>query len=658
MKQFFKNNADNIILGFILVIALFLRTFKLTEIPFMHDEFSALFRTQFNSFSELIEKGVLIDTHPPLIQIVLFYFVKIFGFSEAWLKLPFIIAGVFSVFLAYKIAEDWFGKTSAVAIASLIAYLQYPIFYSQIIRPYSSGLFFILLFVYFWNKIIFYSDKKRYPNLIGFVVAGALCAYNHHFTFLQAAIIGITGIFFLNRKNIIYYFAAGLAIALLYIPNIGIFKAQLEMGGIEDWLAKPGYDFLINYFSYIVHYSWITALIIIAVFISGLFVKPFLNNKRKSLLFISLLWFIIPFLIGFIYSRYVNAVLQYSVLIFAFPFILFGIFGWMKSNSIKLRAIIAFVLAIGCISSLVHKRKHFQIFYNSPYEQIVKQAKIESDSIGLKNCLIVFSMTAKDSTRTPSKILKHYSEKYIDQEKINYLKVEDAGDYKMLVHQLESFKGDYIYYGYLAGAPVEAYPLIKQFFPYVYKTSNFYGGSYVIFSKKRTNELTNDLYKSENSFEGANTNWGNINSALLDSVALSGKFSYRFDSISEWGPGFSDTLFKIANKQMDYIDVSINVMPLNDFSDAQLVSSIQQDTIIVDWRSSQFSNFVMTPLKWNTVTLSIKLPDLDFKNTNPVINIYVWNNKKQNFLIDDFKINVRKGNPILYWIVSEEVKTK
>jgi len=98
MKPFFKNNADNILLICILIIAFILRAYRLSSIPFMHDEFSALLRTQYNSFNELIEKGVMIDGHPPLIQVFLFYWVKIFGFSEAWLKLPFIVSGVVAVY--------------------------------------------------------------------------------------------------------------------------------------------------------------------------------------------------------------------------------------------------------------------------------------------------------------------------------------------------------------------------------------------------------------------------------------------------------------------------------------------------------------------------------------------------------------------------------
>ncbi len=42
----------------ILIVRALLRFYNYNDIPFTHDEFSALFRLNFNGFNELIEKGV------------------------------------------------------------------------------------------------------------------------------------------------------------------------------------------------------------------------------------------------------------------------------------------------------------------------------------------------------------------------------------------------------------------------------------------------------------------------------------------------------------------------------------------------------------------------------------------------------------------------
>ena len=52
------NSRNNLTLVLILTVGTVLRFYNYGEIPFTHDEFSALSRLNFNSFSDLIEKGV------------------------------------------------------------------------------------------------------------------------------------------------------------------------------------------------------------------------------------------------------------------------------------------------------------------------------------------------------------------------------------------------------------------------------------------------------------------------------------------------------------------------------------------------------------------------------------------------------------------------
>jgi uncharacterized membrane protein len=192
-----KNEIINrcILLG-IMIVAAVLRFYDYANIPFMHDEFSALFRTQFDSFLELIQKGVKeTDTHPPGIQVFLYYWVKLFGTSEWVVKLPFTLCGLLSVALIYLIAKKWYNETVGLISAAFLASIQYTIMYSQIERPYVSGLFFSLAMVYFWTQLIQNPEKHFYRNSIFYILFSSLCAYNHHFSLLFTAIVGLTGLF-------------------------------------------------------------------------------------------------------------------------------------------------------------------------------------------------------------------------------------------------------------------------------------------------------------------------------------------------------------------------------------------------------------------------------------------------------------------------------
>ena len=72
-----KLRSNQWILLIILVISAVLRMYNFSDLPFTHDEFSALSRLDFDNFSALIHEGIKIDGHPAGVQVFLFYWTKI-----------------------------------------------------------------------------------------------------------------------------------------------------------------------------------------------------------------------------------------------------------------------------------------------------------------------------------------------------------------------------------------------------------------------------------------------------------------------------------------------------------------------------------------------------------------------------------------------------
>ncbi len=200
MKHLNSRDHVGLLLVLIILAGLVLRCWHAFDIPFTFDELSAMSRTSFDSFRDLIRVGVIEkDSHPAGIQVFLYYWVILFGEKEFVVKLPFILAGFTSIYLAYRIGEIWFGKTTGILTATYLSSLQLFVMYSQIARPYVSGLFFTLFAVLFWSKYFFQSPKIKY--LAGFVVFSALAAYNHYFSLLFVAVLGVSGLSLINRKK-------------------------------------------------------------------------------------------------------------------------------------------------------------------------------------------------------------------------------------------------------------------------------------------------------------------------------------------------------------------------------------------------------------------------------------------------------------------------
>ena len=639
--------TNNKILILILIISSALRLYHYVEIPYTHDEFSALFRTHFNSFSELIEKGVKVDGHPAGIQVFLYYWTAIFGYSEWIVKLPFICFGILSVLMIYLIAKEWYNETVALISASFLASIQFTIMYSQIARPYISGLFFSLLMVYFWTKIIRDPHKRLYLNSLFFIVSATLCAYNHYFSLLFAVIVGVSGIFFIQKQFLLKYMASGFIIALLYIPHLQIFIYQLKVGGVGGWLGKPNNDFILNYLGYIFDFSIVTYLLIALLIIFGLFNSGKIQQNFKHFtLFLS--WFILPFLIGFFYSKYVNSVLQYSVLIFSMPFLFFVLFGHYKSMPIKANLILVFAILSVNTYAVVKERKHYELFYNSPYEQILADQESAKRTFSNIACLI-------DSNDENKKMSQYYIDKL--NYKTDFVWYDSFGSEKDFIAyiQKQAQVSDYMYFGCLSSIDPNVVPLIQDYFPEIEKQKNYAGGTTFVFSKSNNSEKVIDLQDFETKGKKL---WSSIDeNKISDSLAFSGKFSYVLDEKTEWGPKFEIPLREVMLNKNNFIDISAKVHLTGKSDDILLVATLNSTDQNFFWSGTSFDRFItntcLDKKNWITIHHSVKLSDMNLNYPDIQLQIYVWNKGLNKFLIDDISINLRKGNPMIYGLVEK-----
>ena len=631
---------NSVILILIIIVASALRLFNLFDIPFTHDEFSALFRTYFSNFSELIQKGVITDTHPAGIQVFLYYWTKLFGYAEWVVKMPFLIAGIASVYLIYLIAKNWHNETVALITASFLATIQYTIVYSQIARPYISGLFFSLLMVHFWTKMMLHPQRRFYLNTVLFILSAALCAYNHHFSLLFAAIVGLSGLFFIQREYLLKYIFSGILIAILYIPHINIFMGQLQQGGIEGWLGKPHNDFIINYIGYIFNFSTISYTLTILLILWGILAAGKHDfNVKQFILFAS--WFFLPFLVGFLYSKYVNSVLQYSVLIFSFPYLLFLLFGHIKLQKPIINLVIVLIIISVNSFSVIKVRQHYSLFYSSVYKQI-----LVDHEAAIKTHRSIGSVIDSDSN-----ISNHYIERLNFNK--NFVWYDSLPTEKELIAYLEkqSQSSYYLYFGCLSGNPPATVSIIQSYYPTIEWQNNYPGGTTYLFSKTKNNEK--DIIDNQNFDLEYRPFWSGIDTSKLeDTLSFSGKTGYRIDDQSEWGPSYSRSLNEIMINRNNFIDISVKAYLPEKYDDIVLVASLDSKNQNIYWSGTLFDKFI-TPNnnkegKWITIYHTIKLSDIYLNHRKIQLNIFIWNKGKHNFYIDDFTIRLRAGNPIIY----------
>lgn len=617
--------AHSIIIG-ILLLALILRCYNLFSIPYTHDELSGLLRTRFDSFSELIAKGVKIDGHPAFVQVFLYYWTKLFGNAEWIVKLPFILSGVGGVYFAYKIGKRWSNVTVGLIVAAILATSQYPLMYSQIARPYTSGFFFTLLFAYHWGEIVFFKNYAR-KHLIWFPIAAALCAYNHHFSMLTAGLIGIFGIIYTLKDFLWKYLLLCLAAIVLYSPHFTILFAQLKQGGLSGWLGKPEPSFLPHYVQYIFQFSFISmglyALIIIGTRVFG---KP-VRQSSKAILFSGILFFSVYFT-GYYYSIYVAPVLQTSVLIFVYPFLLIFLFGWAKEQSERMNLVLVLIIILLNSYVLIFQRQHYTVFYKTPFNQLALDVmNVDKES--------AYALIFSDEPKT-----RFYSERgdFHIPEKVKFITVPEFTEKDLEKFLEEQSDFDRFYLAATSSLPPTYRAIILQKYPHIIWQKNYFSASTLLLSKGKTSEKPiADMKKNKNGFNGYNP----------------GKWydgGYHFEKDEEWGPGYSKPLSELVKRPSDIVDVIVK-MKLSDLKqEPLLVLNIQSEDSVLVYRDTPASRHTIN-LKDSTVTLvqSIKFIDLKYRQfENPTLNTFIWNRDKKPLKILSFQVIYRKDNPLTY----------
>ncbi len=640
-----NNNSKyfTLILVFILLVGMVLRFWNFWEIPFTYDELSALSRLQFDSLSEIIRFGVTPDGHPAGVHVFLYYWIGLFGDREFVVKLPFLLAGLAAIFVSYRIGSLWFNKTTGILTAVYVSSLQMMVMYSQIARPYISGLLLTLLMVLYWSKYFFRGNKTR--DLVLFVIFASLSTYNHHFSLLFAAIVGISGLWFINARNRLLYLFSGIVIFVLYIPHLPVFYSQLVQGGIGGvggWLSKPTPYFLFEYLNWLFHFSIVVWVVFITVWLFAIYTKGDMTQpddaaKKRKLL---LMWFFLPIIVGYLYSIFVNPVLQYSLLIFSTPYLFFLFFSVVKNITSKYLVLLVVLVFLVNISSLIWKRQYYDIFYKQPAEAIVEKAvQLESaqfpNDVFLIDNYIPFYNT-------------YYFNKY-NKEIPHYTTRNKEVDLAGFIDLVKDIEENVVI---TSGLKPDYFQIVKEKFPFVLEFERGFTFEQYTFSKIEPEQESNLTIKAvaATSFKYQMGNW-RIKQEHIETDSSDGSSVFHLKPDLKYGPYITLPLKEITDNQYLFIDIHLQVQLQGDKDQSGLVVVIKKGEETLWWKSVNFNKFEPKNGEWTDVYLTADLlaaigQKEDVEGCR--LETFLWNPDAGDYLIRMYKITTRPGNPYRY----------
>ncbi len=183
-----------------------------TASPFWYDEAYSIYISRLPDLMIRLKNA---DFNPPLWQIILFPFIKVFGETAFALRIPSLLASLLAILVSWKLicwVDEKHHKPFAVTFCSLlIALLPYQWWQAQDGRGYALMSLLYVLGIYF---II----QKKW---IGFCVSITLLAYSQSIALFYIIAL-VTGAILLQPDQIKKIFASSVLALLLFLPWIPV----------------------------------------------------------------------------------------------------------------------------------------------------------------------------------------------------------------------------------------------------------------------------------------------------------------------------------------------------------------------------------------------------------------------------------------------------
>lgn len=625
-----EQKRQNYLLGIFLIGGFILRLISVILHSYSSDELSAITRLKYDSLSDLIEFGVKTgDMHPAGVQFFMKIWSSLFGVSEVVMRLPFILLGTLSIYLIYKIGSRFSAQVGLFS-AGLWAFLMFPIIQSELARPYSPGVFFVLLSAIFILKFIFDSATKKqywyYATFLGLSISAAM--YTHYFAFLLVAFMALTGLIFIKKHVLIPYVFAGLLSIILFIPHLSITIYQTSIEGGIQWLSPPGKYWLLQFLFHAFNNSWLLILIFMGTSFMALYYL--FSNKgakfsKNTVIFF--LWFFGIYIIGVFLSYNFTPVLKFPVMVFAFPFFII-LFSKFISHTFKhLHKFFPVALLALTLFSTTFEKSLFHNIHYEVFKELADHIRNWEKQIGLNNATIIMNISSPE-------YLNFYAKQSGKVIKLD-LSVIDYGDANVIDSLLYNSMNDYLIIGFSGRhTPVQFFNQALKHYPYIVDGHQYNNSCIYLLSKNANDSKKQFEIEQSISFASSTAGWNFEKSKLVE--------KYMADSTNVYRPEYIlPTNYQLQqNNQFIRVVLSANSNESHQVSIVAIPETATGEPVTDNYGNPIWLGFEAEKdlMNHKIASFAFSLPPLMPKHGR--VKIYIWNRNKGSFQINNVEIQI------------------
>ncbi len=366
--MFTKKHNIGLLLMIILMTGIILRFYGLTVQSYWVDELFTLSTANPSAtFLESVDKVLRDLVHPPVYNVLLWVWFKIFGFTEYAGRSFSAFVGSLSIIAIYYLGKETFNKKVGLYAALIVALNYFLIYFSQEARSYI--LFFLLTILSYLFLFKSIRTKKMY-HIILYTFFTLLLLYTHYFAFFLVASQFLIFIYFIlisrtERKNLIYmgafpFIVIALSVApLLYnILNSDSTIAAKNMA----WCHAPTPYFFLSYMKDYFSYQ----VILFAMLWLLLAVKIYQKKiKNIHIVYTLIIWIFICYFLPYVKSMISYPILANRYTIYVLPAMILLVA--VAVDSIENKKIKYIVLAL--IVFLSFHRLYKYDYYTKPVKE-------------------------------------------------------------------------------------------------------------------------------------------------------------------------------------------------------------------------------------------------------------------------------------------------
>lgn len=328
--------------------------------------------------------------------------------------------------------------------------------------------------------------------------------------------------------------------------------------------------------------------------------------------------FLLPFLVGFFYSRWVNPVLQNSTLVFSFPFFLIFLFsGWKDhkptQNLTAVYVIVILVLMDTVISNRFYKTNHFGVFKEVAEHVSNWNEQVEEDALLIGDYNAPFYI--------------HYYLDEIDSIEFDQYRTTDENGLRNLKTEIiNSYHQNAIYSWSTVNQAPEVEEVIREKYWKESDRKTYFNSEAVMFELAERPDSDSE-FRFEN-----NSEWSfNPDKVLTDSVMGN---QIRIDRESPYGPTYVLSLDSTLVHSGTEIITRIEFEGLTADSEVQLVYEQANDQGGYIWESDLIGRQVISDgHDWAVLHFELKPNEIPGS-----LKMYLWSPKGEEFLLNEMKV--------------------